>query len=160
MIEFYPDRFLNKVLGPGFYRKKLLNDDLELKRTAVRGLLRARTIAGDDLDKSINGIIDFYQNKSEELKDLGEKAFKADAINGEALLKNRIGDIVVQAEVKEIKKENKGRRYEWLPSDAENPDPNHQLLYGQIFEVGEGDDEGNMPGERNGCRCGMRILDD
>lgn len=160
MLTFYPDKFLDKTLGKDFFKKKLLNDDLELKRSAVRGLLRARAIAGDDLDKSIEKVVSFYQDKADELKDLGEKAFKADAVNGEALLKNRIGDIVVQAEVQEIKKENKGKQYEWLPSDADEPDPEHQLLYGQIFDVGEGDDEGNMPGERYGCKCGMRILDD
>lgn len=160
MLTFYPDKFLDKTLGKDFFRKKLLNNDIELKRTAMRGLLRARTIAGDDLDKSIDNVVSFYQEKSAELEDLGEKAFKADAINGEALLKQRIENIVVQAEVKEIKKDNKGKMYEWLPSDADTPDPEHQLLYGQIFEVGEGDDEGNMPGERYGCRCGMRILDD
>jgi hypothetical protein len=160
VTTFYPDEFLGKVLGSGFFRKKLLNNDIELKRTAVRGLLRARAIAGDDLDKSIDGVVAFYQNKSDELKDLGEKAFKADAVNGEGLLKNRIENIVVQAEVKEIVSKNKGKQYEWLPSDADVPDPEHQLLYGQIFDIDEGDDEGNRPGERYGCRCGMRILDE
>lgn len=159
MITFYPDEFLKKTLGPGFFRKKLLNNDIELKRTTVRGLLRARAIAGDDLDKSIDGVVAFYQNKADELKELGVKAFKADALNGEGLLKNRIENIVVQAEVQNIKKENMGKQYEWLPSDAAEPDPEHQLLYGQIFDVGEGDDEGNMPGERYGCQCGFRILD-
>ena len=50
--------------------------------------------------------------------------------------------------------------YRWLPSDAKNPDPEHQLLYGKIFRVGEGDKEGNMPGERYGCRCGIEWLTD
>ena len=49
--------------------------------------------------------------------------------------------------------------YRWMPSDAKNPDPEHQLLYGKIFRVGEGDKEGNMPGERYGCRCGIEWLD-
>lgn len=157
-MDFYPNEFLKKTLGVRFFEKKLLNNNIELNRTAVRGLLRARSIAGDDLNKSVDKIVTFYQDKSTELKELGEKAFKSNAINGEALLKNRIKDIVVQAEVKDIKKENKGKQYEWLPSDAENPDPEHQLLYGKIFDVGDGDKDGNMPGERYGCKCGMRIL--
>ena len=45
-----------------------------------------------------------------------------------------------------------------MPSDAKNPDPEHQLLYGKIFRVGEGDKDGNMPGERYGCRCGIEWL--
>jgi uncharacterized protein YunC (DUF1805 family) len=39
------------------------------------------------------------------------------------------------------------------------PDSQHQLLYGKKFKVGTGDKEGNMPGERWGCMCGMKILD-
>lgn len=159
MTVFQPSAFVKKILGAGFSKKKLLNNDLELKRTAVRGLLKARAIAGDDLDKSIEKVVTFYQEKSQELKDLGEIAFKADAVKGEALLKNRIADIVIQAEAETIKKDNEGKQYEWLPSDAEEPSPEHQLLYGKVFDVGDGDDEGNMPGERYGCRCGMRILD-
>ena len=54
----------------------------------------------------------------------------------------------------EIKDKYKGDKYEWLPSDAEDPDPEHQLNYGKIFTIGEGE----MPNERYGCRCGMRIL--
>jgi hypothetical protein len=46
---------------------------------------------------------------------------------------------------------------EWLPSDAEEPDPEHQLNYGKIFRISEGIN-GEIPGERIGCRCGMRIL--
>ena len=36
--------------------------------------------------------------------------------------------------------------------------PEHQLLYGKIFKVGEGDKNGNMPCERYGCKCGIEWL--
>ena len=54
----------------------------------------------------------------------------------------------------EIKAEYEGEFYEWLPSDAEEPDPLHQLNYGQVFRIGDGE----QPGDRYGCRCGMNIL--
>lgn len=54
----------------------------------------------------------------------------------------------------EIKDRYEGEFYIWLPSDAEEPDPEHQLNYGKKFQVGEGE----MPGDRFGCRCGMEIL--
>lgn len=53
-----------------------------------------------------------------------------------------------------IKENYTGEKYEWLPSDAEEPDPEHQLNYGKIFTIGEGE----MPGDRYGCKCGMNIL--
>ena len=62
--------------------------------------------------------------------------------------------------MQEEKQAHKGEFYRWLPSNAQNPDPEHQLLYGKIFRVGEGDKEGNMPGERYGCRCGIEWLKD
>lgn len=53
-----------------------------------------------------------------------------------------------------IKENYSGESYEWLPSDADEPDPEHQLNYGKIFQVGVGE----MPGDRYGCKCGMNIL--
>jgi hypothetical protein len=55
---------------------------------------------------------------------------------------------------KDIKRNYKGEYYIWLPSDAENPDPFHQLNYGKKFKIGRGE----MPGDRYGCRCGMEVL--
>lgn len=55
-----------------------------------------------------------------------------------------------------IKTKYAGKTYTWLPSDAEEPDPEHQLNYGKVFTIGEGE----MPGDRIGCRCGMEIHTD
>ena len=77
----------------------------------------------------------------------------------ESLLKQRLENLVVFSEVTRLKKKNKGKYYKWLPSGADEPSPQHQLLYGKTFLVGEGDEDGNMPGERYGCQCGMEILD-
>ena len=60
--------------------------------------------------------------------------------------------------IQDLKAQHKGEFYRWMPSSAENPDPQHGLLYGKIFRVGEGDKEGNMPGERYGCQCGIEWL--
>lgn len=66
----------------------------------------------------------------------------------------RVQNEVLYQVKNEIKTQYEGELYEWLPSDAEEPDPEHQLKYGEIFQVGVGE----MPGDRYGCRCGMRIL--
>jgi hypothetical protein len=58
----------------------------------------------------------------------------------------------------EIKKTGEKKLYRWLPSSAMNPDPEHEKLYGKIFEIGTGDSQGNMPGERYGCQCDLEII--
>ena len=77
----------------------------------------------------------------------------------EKLLKNRIANLVIYEEMQHQKQEHKGQRYRWLPSSAKEPEPEHQLLYGKIFNYGEGDADGNMPAERYGCQCGIEWLD-
>ncbi len=82
------------------------------------------------------------------------------AVNGGALLKQRIINAVIYDGVQTQKQAHEGQFYRWLPSDAQNPDPEHQLLYGKVFRVGTGDKDGNMPGERYGCRCGIEWLEE
>ena len=157
-MRFYPDEFILKIFPKSFWTKDILNSDLKVKRTMIKYLAKARVVAGDDLLQSIENVIKKYKEKSTELKASGERAFKKNAVNGEVLLKQRIKNIVVQSEVEEIKDKYTGGYYKWLPSGAQNPDPEHQLLYGKIFKIGEGDKDGNMPGERYGCQCGMELL--
>lgn len=54
----------------------------------------------------------------------------------------------------------KAQYYKWLPSTSKEQNPEHALLYGKVFKIGTGDKDGYMPGERNGCHCGMKILTD
>jgi hypothetical protein len=66
----------------------------------------------------------------------------------------RVQNAVVYEIAQDIKDQYRGEFYEWLPSDAETPDPIHQLNYGKKFQMGKGE----MPGDRYGCRCGMNVL--
>ena len=79
---------------------------------------------------------------------------KDEIIDDPKLLINRIQNEVILQISGEIKDAYHGEQYEWLPSDADEPDPEHQLNYGKVFTVGDGE----MPGDRYGCRCGMNIL--
>lgn len=94
----------------------------------------------DLLDK-----LQLVQNEREEIAD-------------EKLLKQRLQGLVLYNEVERQKEEHAGEYYRWLPSESKVPDPEHQLLYGKIFKVGEGDKNGNMPCERYGCKCGIEWL--
>lgn len=158
---FYPDQYKKKVLPKGFFSQDLLTKkNLTLKQNAMQALLISTEVDKKDLSATVAGVVDIYQKKIDDLTDEGLPKSKASILakGKEALLRQRIENLVVYGAVQKIKKDNEGKFYKWLPSGADNPDPQHQLLYGKIFPVGEGDGEGNMPAERYGCQCGMEIL--
>lgn len=159
MTRFYPDRYLAQVLPKGFSEKGLLFDNLNPRKTYLRALLQAAGRNGKELKSSVYETIHQYVKKEAELKAAGVEAFKEEAVNDQTLLTQRIENFLIWNKVQEEKSAHSGQFYRWLPSDAEHPDPEHQLLYGKIFQVGKGDKDGNMPGERYGCRCGIEWLD-
>ena len=158
---FYPDKFKKKVLPKGFFDQDLLTkQNLTLKKKATQALILATNVAVKDLSATVAKVVSVYEKKIDDLTDEGLPRARAAlfAKGNEALLRQRIENLVVYSEVQRLKEENQGEFYKWLPSGSDEPDPEHQLLYGGTFQVGEGDDEGNMPGERYGCQCGMEIL--
>lgn len=144
----------------GFFNDNLLNNKLTLKKKAMQALILSTSATQKDISQTILKVTAIYQNKVDILLDEGLPKVDAKLLakNGEKLLQQRIESLVVFSEVQKIKEENAGEYYRWLPSGADEPDPEHQLLYGQKFLVGDGDSGGNMPGERYGCQCGMEIL--
>ncbi len=160
MAKIYPETFTKK-LPKGFFKEDLLTKkNLSLRIKASQALILTTDVSKEDLQNTVLKVSNFYKNKIDDLKEEGLPKAKAEflATNGEALLKQRIENLVVFAGVQTIKENNEGEYYRWLASSSSNPDPQHQLLYGKVFKVGEGDDEGNMPMERYGCNCGMEIL--
>lgn len=159
MPIFRPDDFKKKVLPRGFLSENLLKNGMTLKKKAMQALIFAN-VGEDQLQKTVLKVANLYENKVDNLLANGIPKTKANILakNGEKLLRQRIESLVIYSEVQKIKKDNKGKYYEWLPSGADEPSPQHQLLYGKTFLMGEGDNEGNIPGERYGCDCGMKIL--
>lgn len=155
-----PDYFLRSVLPKTFWTRTLLTRDGDPKKTIQKAIVTATVLSGRELNTTYREVINQYEAKIEKLKAEGVRAYKSEALNGESLLRHRIQGLIIYNEVQEQKKQNKGKRYRWLPSSAVEPDPEHQLLYGQVFNDGEGDSDGNMPGERYGCQCGIEWLDD
>lgn len=155
---FNPEQFLKTLFGAGFFKGRLLNSDMKLKQFALQSILKATNLSKRKINATVYKVVDNYEEKMKRLKKEGVRAFKSQAVNNEVLLKDRIENLVLWNEIQNLKEEHEGEFYRWLPSSAKEPDPEHQLLYGKIFKVGEGDKEGNMPSERYGCRCGMQIL--
>ena len=155
---FNPNNFLKLVFGKAFFKGKILTSDLDLKKLVMQSILKATTLSEREVDATVYKVVDNYEKKIKTLKKEGVRAYKAEALNDEVLLKDRLENLVLWNEVQHLKEEHDGEFYRWLPSSAETPDPEHQLLYGKIFKVGEGDKEGNMPAERYGCKCGIEFL--
>ena len=155
-----PDRLLREVLGVGWARKNILGRDYSLKNEVKRAILKADVMTERQLDSMADKVTDFYISKAERLQAEGIKAYRKEAINNEKLMKERVEMAVTYYEVDKEAKAHEGGFYRWLPSEAKEPEPEHALLYGKIFKVGEGDKDGNMPMQRYGCKCGIEWLSD
>lgn len=136
--------------------KRFANKDLSLNKTALNVVSRNWDLPKGKLEDVALKVIKGYKKKYQENIDDGLSKSEAmkDSLNGGKLLIQRVQNAAVYEMAREIESKYSGEFYEWLPSDAEEPDPEHQLNYGKVFRIGEGE----MPGDRYGCRCGMNIL--
>lgn len=154
-IRFLPSEELKKF-GSEKQIKKLVTQKLTLNKAVLKTLSKTDLIAKKDLEKVALKAIKTYKAKYSDARDDGESTADAldTALNDKKLLVQRVQMAVVFEVGNDLKERYDGEFYEWLPSSANEPDPLHQLNYGQIFQMGVGE----MPGDRYGCQCGMNIL--
>lgn len=150
MIRFEPSKLLRKV-APGKKIEKLLSSRLSLKRAALSFASKIDFLDEDAIARVALKTIKGYKERVKDDPDV-----KEEILDDPAQLIQRVQNEVVTQVAGEIKDKYTGEFYVWLPSDADEPDPEHQLNYGETFQVGVGE----MPGDRYGCRCGMEILVD
>lgn len=156
MIEnlWLPAAYLKRVLPAGFFKERLLGKKFSIKRTFLRALVTAAELDGQELKDSYARTIKFYREKEKKLEVEEVKNPEKKAVNNEKLLKSRVENLVVYSESQRLKDEHKGEYYIWLPSSSKEPRPQHQLLYGEIRKVGDGE----FPNEDYGCKCGAYFL--
>lgn len=147
MIKYEPSKLLKKI-APKKKIEKLVSKNATLKKAALSFI--------DDIDfldkKSIARVaLNTIKGYKERIKE-GEN--KDEILGDPAQLVQRVQNEVVLQIGEEIRTKYDGEAYVWLPSDADEPDPEHQLNYGKTFQIGDGE----QPGDRYGCRCGMQIL--
>lgn len=162
-ITYDPKKMLAKI-APEKKVKRLISDKVGLKKTALSFVKDIDFIdqarIGEVALKTIKAYRDRVRAAQESAKDLSLEKLKSvteeleGIVDDPRLLIQRVQNDVVTQVSQGIRETYSGEQYEWLPSDADEPDPEHQLNYGQIFTIGEGE----QPGDRYGCRCGMRIL--
>lgn len=135
---------------------KVIGNDLKINRAAIKMLASSGIVSEKKLERMAQNIIKQYKAAIALKVDEGESktTAKKDTLNKKKLIINRVKNLVVNEIANDIKLNYKGEKYIWLPSTATNPDPVHQLNYGKTFIVGQGE----MPGDRYGCLCGMQVL--
>ena len=139
---------LNKI-APKKEIKKLITSKASLKKTSLSFVNKVDFLSKKSIEKVALKTIKGYKERIK--KDSSEKKeITKDPIQ----LIQRVQNEVVLEITELIRLKYRGKFYIWLPTDATEPRPLHQLNYGKKFQIG--DDE--MPGDLPGCRCGMKIL--
>lgn len=146
-FRYFPEKLLAKIT-PEAKIEKLLSGKVTLKKAALSFVDDI-----DFIDKSKVAEVALKTVKGYKKRIKADKDVKAEILDDPKQLIQRVQNEVVFQVAEGIKEEYSGDKYTWLPSEAEEPDPEHQLKYGKTFTVGVGE----MPGDRYGCRCGMEI---
>lgn len=152
-IDYLPE----KLLPSKAKMKKLAKGNLSLNKAVLSSIANESVISRKSLEKTALKVLKKMKQQRNALEDFeGMSKSKATkkVLSKQELMLQRVQNAIVYEQTQAIKKKYKGYKYEWLPSDAKEPNIEHQLKYGRIFTIGKGE----MPGERYGCRCGMRIL--
>lgn len=149
-IKYLPDKLLAKI-APHTKIKKLLKANISLKKTALSFVNDIDFINKSDIEYTALKVIKSYKQRIRDSDD--PDALEADLKKDPAQLIQRVQNEVIFQIATGIKEKYDGTTYTWLPSDADEPRPEHQLNYGKDFKIGDGD----MPGDDYGCRCGMEI---
>jgi hypothetical protein len=150
MIKYEPSKLIKKI-APEKKIKKLVSSRATLKKTALSFVDDI-----DFLDKKAITKVALKTLKAYKARFKDDPSEKSEVLANPLQLIQRVQNEIVLQIGDEIKTKYSGEFYIWLPSDADEPDPEHQLNYGKKFQVGEGE----QPGDRYGCRCGMQILTD
>lgn len=158
MILYEPSKLLKKI-APKRKIERLLSSRLTLKKTALSFVSDIPFLdKGRISEVALKTIRGYQERVAREVVDSNlEKSagdeLKADLLDNPKQLIQRVQNEIVSQVAEGIKEKYAGEAYTWLPSSADEPDPEHQLNYGKVFQIGVGE----MPGDRYGCQCGMEI---
>lgn len=156
-IRYLPSNVLRRMANKKRV-EKLVKNNLTLNRAAFNSLAASNILPKKKLEEIAIKVIRSYRSSYGDERKLGVSKTEAleTALNDKKLMVQRVQNASLNEITSEIKSQYAGEFYEWLPSDAEEPDPLHQLNYGKRFRLGKGE----APGDRYGCKCGMNILVD
>ena len=162
-IVFDPTKMLKKA-APKSKIKRMVTGRFSVKRTILAHLgsdefpIDKKSVTNVAL-KTLRG---YKERVAKAVVDAGfdrkaGSAVKTEILDDPKQLIQRVQNEVVFQVHEQIKQRYAGQQARWLPSDADEPRPEHQANYGKIYIIGEGID-GVEPGDEIGCKCGVEIL--
>lgn len=164
-IVFDPSAMLRKV-APEAKIKRMVSGRLSLKRSILATLGTDAVPLDEDSIATVarNTLLGYKEriakatadNDFERSAGVAEKNLILD--DPKQLIQRVQNEVILQIH-NGIKEKYAGKRARWLPSDADEPRPEHQAHYGKEYVIGEGID-GEEPGDAFGCKCGVEILTD
>jgi hypothetical protein len=164
-VKFLPDKLLKKIAPKKKIKRLLKVDDADarLKKSALSFIDDVDFIDKKKVqDVALNVINSYKKRLAKEFNNEGLEAVGElgdEILDDPKLLINRIENEVIFQVHQGIQEKYGGQKARWLPSDAEEPRPEHQLNYGKTYVIGEGID-GVEPGDEYGCKCGVEILNE
>lgn len=144
--------------------KRMVSSRFSVKRT-ILSTLGTRAFPLDNKSilsvalKTLKGYKDRLAEASDALSKSAVGEIKDEILADPRQLIQRVQNAVVYQVHQGIKQKYAGEKARWLPSDSEDPRPEHQAHYGKIYTIGEGID-GEEPGDLPGCKCGVEIITD
>lgn len=156
-IIFDPRNMLKKI-APVKKVEKILSGRVTVKRTALSFL---DDVEGIDKKQVLDVALKTVKGYKARIKAAEDAAgeIKAEIVDDPRQLVQRVQNEIVFQMHEGIRRNYRGQKARWLPSDADEPRPEHQLNYGKEYVIGEGIN-GIEPGDEYGCKCGVEILDE
>lgn len=164
-IIFDPKAMLRRV-APKSKIRRMVNGRMGLKRTILANIGTDEIpIDNGTLANVARATLQGYKERIAKAtvdagfeKSAGDEEKKLILDDPKQLVQRVQNEVVYQVH-KGIQQKYRGQTARWLPSDAEEPRPEHQANYGKTYIIGEGID-GVEPGDEYGCKCGVEILTD
>lgn len=164
-IIFDPNSMLKKV-APTAKIKRMISSRLSLKRRILAHLgTDALPIDEASVARVARNTLQGYKERIAKAtvdagfeREAGTEEKEAILADPKQLVQRVQNEVVFQIH-QGIQDKYRGQRARWLPSDAEEPRPEHQANYGKEYIIGEGIN-GVEPGDEWGCKCGVEILTD
>lgn len=136
--------------------EKLVSSRLTVNRAVLSAIADSGIVGKEALEEVALTVIQDYKARVAEA--VANGASKSEAIAefhaDPKLMVQRVQNAVVDGITERVKENYEGEFYIWLESTSVHKRPEHVKKYGKRFQIGRGE----APGDKRGCRCGMKIL--
>jgi hypothetical protein len=154
-IVYQPKKILARMASKKNL-ENLVTENLTVNRAVLNSIATSGVVGKKQLEKIALNVLKDYRDRAADIQLEGATKTEAreEVLENKGLLVNRVQNAMVSGITTQVQDQYRGEFYVWLPSTAVHKDPLHVKKYGKRFQIGKGE----MPGDRYGCMCGMKIL--